>query len=213
MVGRYITAIFILLFLTSFLSAGLDIVYDNQFVPRLNIGEEPTGNITIFQNNTFNNITNNFIGGNQSFNQTLTDSLYDPLGSGIVNISQAGDVDVSGVNDNDVLKWNDAVKQWIGSRLNSIISFGNDYLFFSGDNEITFNETRLNLTIDARSGGGGNVSWNQSLANTLYLKLDVSNAPLHTNDLTLDSINVSDANSSIKWGFNKGEMYVVGGVL
>ena len=75
-------------------------------------------------------------------------------GSGITNISQAGDVDYSGVDDNDVLRWNDAVKQWVASKLNSILSFGDDWNFFSGDNELSFNETKLNATIDARAIGG-----------------------------------------------------------
>lgn len=71
-------------------------------------------------------------------------------GGGITNISEAGDVNVSGVADDDVLKWNDAVKKWGASKLNSIITFGDDWNFFSGDNEISFNETKLNDTIDLR---------------------------------------------------------------
>lgn len=75
--------------------------------------------------------------------------------------------------------------------------------------DLEFNDSVLAQRIDSFSGGG-NTSWNESYADDLYLKLDSSNSPLTTNDLTLDKINVSDENSNIKWGFNNGEMYIIG---
>jgi len=46
-----------------------------------------SGNLTIYQNNSYYNITNEFIGGNATFNQTLTDSLYSPIGVSSDNAS------------------------------------------------------------------------------------------------------------------------------
>lgn len=148
----------------------------------------------------------NFDGENFNFFETesvtsgnITNNYYTSnLTGNLTNLSQLSDVDVSGVSDNDVLKWDDAVKKWIDSTFNSILTFGDNYLFFSSDNELSFNETKLNLTIDARAGGlGGNSSWNESMANDLYVNVDgdimtgdlnISNPTTHTR-LTLNANN------------------------
>lgn len=102
-----------------------------------------------------NNITNNYYVSNLTGNLT--------------NISEMGDVDYTGVDDDDVLKWDDAIKQWVDSSLNSILSFGDDWFSFTDTNEISFNEVKLNGTIDMRTSGlGDNSSWNQIFADTLY---------------------------------------------
>jgi len=117
-----------------------------------------TGNITTYQNNTYNNITN-FVGGNATFNQTLTDGLY-------IFQSEEGNLNVNSTT------WWAGLTNWVSG------------WFFSVGNELQFNETKLNASIDARSSSAGNVSWNQTMANDLYLKLDTSNNPL-TGDLNI----------------------------
>jgi len=103
-----------------------------------------SGNISNYNNITYTNVTNNFIGGNLTFNQSLTDELY---------ISQS---DEPNLNVNSSTWWS-GLTGWISG------------WFFSVGNEIQFNETKLNLTIDARASGlGGNSSFNQTLTDSLY---------------------------------------------
>jgi len=98
------------------------------------------GNITINQNNTYINQTI-FSGGNLSFNQTLTDGLY-------IFQSEEANLNVNSAS------WWASLTGWVSG------------WFFSVGNELQFNETKLNATIDMRATG--NTSWNQTLANTLY---------------------------------------------
>ena len=44
-------------------------------------------------------------------------------GSGITNISEAGDVDYTGAEDNDVLRWNDAIKKWVKTIIKQVFGF------------------------------------------------------------------------------------------
>jgi hypothetical protein len=73
----------------------------------------------------------------------------------VTNLTQLDDVTISSPQDDQVLSYNAAGTNWINKFMNGVLSFSNNYLFFSGNNEISFNETKLNATIDARSGGGG----------------------------------------------------------
>lgn len=113
-------------------------------------------------------------------------------GTGITNISEAGDVDVSGVSDNDILKWDDAVKKWVGSTFNSILTFGDNWNYFSGNNEITFNETKLNESIDARAGGGGGSG---KAGDDIYLYNDTST--MFFNETKLNSTIILVAGSQL----------------
>ncbi|GAF73695.1 unnamed protein product, partial [marine sediment metagenome] len=81
------------------------------------------GNVTINQNIT--NVENNFIGGNTSFNQTLTDGLY------------IGWVDESSL-DVDSANWWAGLTGWVSG------------WFFKSGNELSFNETKLDEHSDGR---------------------------------------------------------------
>lgn len=62
----------------------------------------------------------------------------------------------------------------------------NGFYLYNDSSTIYFNETQLNITIDARFGAGANASWNQSLADTLYVTYTgaVSNVDLNSRELT-----------------------------
>jgi len=109
------------------------------------------GNYTTYQNNSYYNITNNFIGGNASWNQTFANTLY---------IEQS---DESNLNVNSSYWWA-GLTGWVSD------------WFFNDGAIFTFNETKLNLTIDARASGSGvgNASWNQTYASELYIPIQAN---------------------------------------
>ncbi len=216
--GKLIIFTLAFILLINFVSAEIIFGTDNNNFPHINI-EDTTldGNVTIFQNITNNNITNNFIGGNATFNQTLTNSLYifqseEPN----LNVNSSDFWDNLDTINSTQMENNGGVLNILESWFSSLF----DTLFSSKDtDDLTEGSTNLyqnksfNQTLTDSlytDGAGGNLSWNESLADTLYLKLDTSNDPLNTNDLSLDGINISDENSNIKWGFENGEMYVLG---
>lgn len=84
--------------------------------------------------------------------------------------------DIALTNQSNSFTGNQSTDSWWNGKFNWVVSFVNNYIFGSFDGEtltIDFNETKLNETIDARAGGvGGNSSWNESYANTLYLGIN-----------------------------------------
>jgi len=171
----------------------------------VNLGDDPNfKSVNIFYPTpTFSNITNVFT--NLTINSNAT------------NLSQLYDVDVTGVDDNDVLKWDDAIKKWIDSSLNSIITFGDDWFSWSGANELSFNEAKLNATIDMRANGlGDNSSWNQTYADTLYSPIGSSggnatfNQTLTTDLYIAQENNLTEPAGNSYGGWTNGTFVIVG---
>lgn len=101
-------------------------------------------------------------------------SITITYGGNLTNISEMQDVNVPSPNDNDVLTWDDATKKWIAQAVASLSKWiiGSSPYWYNNSNTVYFNETALNITIDARATGlGDNASWNQSFADTLYASI------------------------------------------
>ncbi len=95
---------------------------------------------------------------------------------------------------------------WFKGRFNWTVL--NDWLSFDGATLI-FNETRLNDTIDLRAGTGGNMSWNQTLADTLYLNRSSEDLYLSTYNATYDATTTQwNANYSILIGAVNNASYL-----
>jgi hypothetical protein len=97
-----------------------------------------------------------------------------------------------------------------GGDINSVQG-GNIYIYNgsdSGNVVLVFNETRLNLTIDDRVGGGDNSSWNESYANSLYADISVTGDNSSFNQSLTDILYYGISNPFGFWnstwaGFNK----------
>ena len=94
-----------------------------------------------------------------------------------IDLNDLGDVNAGAPADEEVLTWDDATSKWIAKAISAIsgwiIDSASLYLYNDSDT-LYFNETRLNMTIDSRATGlGDNESWNQSLADDLYIDAEV----------------------------------------
>lgn len=128
--------------------------------------------------------------GNASFNKSYTDTLYASIiygynqSDGSYNITYAGFaynqttagqqyfLNLSGTNANQNLNISNATQNfnvtasWFLGKFNWVIAtVSSGWLTFDGTT-LTFNETRVNATIDARATN--NASWNETRANLLY---------------------------------------------
>ena len=110
-------------------------------------------------------------GGNSSWNQSLANGLY-------ISQVEEDNLDVNSSLYSNSSTWWSGLSSWLSG------------WFINNAGVLEFNETKLNNTIDSRASGlGDNSSWNQSLANSLYIlqstegNLDV-NSSLYSNSST-----------------------------
>ena len=102
----------------------------------------------------------------------------------LTNLSQMQDTNISSPADGEVLTWSSAVMQWVNSAVGSATKwiFSSSPYWSNDSTTVYFNETQLNATIDSRAGTGGNTSWNETLADTLYVNI---NGDVMTGDLNI----------------------------
>src|SRR3989339_634272 len=93
------------------------------------------------------------LGDNSSWNQSLANSLY-------ILQSTEGNLDVNSSVYSNSTTWWSGLTSWLSG------------WFINNAGVLTFNETKLNNTIDLRAGGD-NTSWNESYANTQYADISV----------------------------------------
>ena len=110
-------------------------------------------------------------GGNSSWNESYANTKY-------LLQSEEGNLDVNSSVYSNSSTWWSGLSSWLSG------------WFINNAGVLEFNETKLNNTIDSRASGlGDNSSWNQSLANSLYIlqstegNLDV-NSSLYSNSST-----------------------------
>src|SRR3989339_615097 len=110
-------------------------------------------------------------GGNSSWNQSLANGLY-------ISQVEEDNLDVNSSLYSNSSTWWSGLSSWLSG------------WFINNAGVLEFNETKLNNTIDSRASGlGDNSSWNQSLANSLYIlqstegNLDV-NSSVYSNSTT-----------------------------
>ena len=127
-----------------------------------------------------------FTSASFGFDNTDIPSLRDATSasassSNFTNLSQLDDTSITTPANGEVLTWSSAVMQWVNSAVGSASKwiFGSSPYWYNDSDTVYFNETKLNDTIDARASAGGNLSWNQTFATTLY--------------------------SDIKWGYNMSD--------
>jgi len=75
----------------------------------------------------------------------------------ITNLTELGDVNIAAPNNNEVVTWNTATSRWIAQSVGALSKWiiGASPYWYNSSDTIYFNETQLNLTIDARAGSGG----------------------------------------------------------
>src|SRR3989339_895492 len=110
-------------------------------------------------------------GGNSSWNESYANTKY-------LLQSEEGNLDVNSSVYSNSSTWWSGLSSWLSG------------WFINNAGVLEFNETKLNNTIDSRASGlGDNSSWNQSLANSLYIlqstegNLDV-NSSVYSNSTT-----------------------------
>ena len=110
-------------------------------------------------------------GGNSSWNESYANTRY-------LLQSEEGNLDVNSSVYSNSSTWWSGLSSWLSG------------WFINNAGVLEFNETKLNNTIDSRASGlGDNSSWNQSLANSLYIlqstegNLDV-NSSVYSNSST-----------------------------
>src|SRR3989339_102381 len=110
-------------------------------------------------------------GGNSSWNESYANTKY-------LLQSEEGNLDVNSSVYSNSSTWWSGLSSWLSG------------WFINNAGVLEFNETKLNNTIDSRASGlGDNSSWNQSLANSLYIlqstegNLDV-NSSVYSNSST-----------------------------
>src|SRR3989339_615491 len=90
-------------------------------------------------------------GGNSSWNESYANTKY-------LLQSEEGNLDVNSSVYSNSSTWWSGLSSWLSG------------WFINNAGVLEFNETKLNNTIDSRASGlGDNSSWNQSLANSLYI--------------------------------------------
>ena len=133
-----------------------------------------------YLNGTIAAIASTYGGGNSSFNQTLTDSLY---------ISQADEGNLN-INSSDYWDtYNTANTTWfeniagvLSLKLSELTSWTNTWFSTKTTDDLTEGSTNLYDnsswneshadTLYATIGSGGNESWNETYANTLYAPIN-----------------------------------------
>lgn len=125
------------------------------------------------------NITNNNYYINATYNITN-------------NITNYGDLDYTNValtNQSNNFTGNQTTTGWWNGLFNWVIDIPSQIWMTFNGTTLTFNETKLNETIDYRvslnnSGGSGNVTWNESYANGLYVDV--------TGDIMTGNLNLTN---------------------
>jgi len=114
------------------------------------------------------------------------------------------DTNISSPADGEVLTWSSAVMQWVNSAVGSATKwiFSSSPYWSNDSTTVYFNETQLNATIDSRAGTGGNTSWNETLADTLYVNI---NGDVMTGDLNMDSYRLTNVGEIVMSGAIQGQ--------
>ncbi len=85
-----------------------------------------------------------------------------------------------------------------------------NYLSFNGST-LSFNETKLNNTIDNIAAVFGNASWNQSFANTLYATIGTTSGNLSWNQSFANGLYAPNTTAGIQYLINSTGIYSQGG--
>jgi len=108
---------------------------------------------TIYLNETILNATiddrSSGLGDNSSWNESYADGKY-------ILQTDEGNLNVNSSVYSNSSSWWSGLSSWVSG------------WFVNNGGNFEFNESKLNATIDLRSSGGDNSSWNQSLADSLY---------------------------------------------
>src|SRR3989339_7889 len=123
------------------------------------------------------------LGDNSSWNQSLANSLY-------ILQSTEGNLDVNSSVYSNSTTWWSGLTSWLSG------------WFINNAGVLTFNETKLNNTIDLRAGGD-NSSWNESYANTQYASIS---EPLWSANFTAYNSSWSSTFNSTYDGYNSTEL-------
>ena len=134
------------------------------------------GNYTTYQNLSYYNITNNFIGGNATFNQSLTDGLYIfQSDEGNLNVNSSDYWDNMDTINSTQMEDNDGVlnilESWFSNFFDTLFSVKTTDDLTEGSTNLYDNQTwnqTLGDSLYETIGSGGNLSWNETYANTLY---------------------------------------------
>ena len=130
--------------------------------------------------------------------------------SNITNLSQLSDTTITSPADGEVLTWSSALMSWINSAAGSGVKwlFGSSPYWFNDSTTVYFNETQLNVTIDARASGlGDNSSWNESLANTLYAPIGSSGGNASWNESYANTLyaDISVVTDNATWSESRAD--------